>query len=113
MCFNSQASAFMYGVLGIFSVLLFHIPITVPVILTIILGSIFIALAASGAPTYITYAMMSIVLDPLGIPSAAVVPLFLAIAYFKDPFHTSTNVLGHCMSVVCSGRKPRRPLIPD
>ena len=111
VCFNSQSSAFMYSVLGIFSVLLFHIPITVSVVLTVILGSIFISLAASGAPTFITYSMMSIILGPLGIPSTAIVPLFLAIAYFKDPFNTSTNILGHCMSVVCSGRKPRKPLI--
>jgi aerobic C4-dicarboxylate transport protein len=109
ICFNSQASAFIYSVAAVFSIVLFHVPISLSIALLVIIGSVIMSIAGSGAPTIVVYATIPIILHPLGIPHTSIVPLLVAISYFKSPFETAINLLGHCMLVVRSGWRTKSP----
>ena len=88
-------SVLVFSLTTVFAMYLYNHPITVGNILITFITSILAAMATVGLPGLLVYSMISIVLTPLGIPSAAIVIVLITLDSIMDPVLTLLNV---CLS---------------
>lgn len=93
-----------YTIGAIFIANIFTITFSPSAYIAIIFSSILASFAASGAVGILALQMITIVLDPLGLPLGAVFALFVAIDPIIDFFDTLANVYGNCAATAISGR---------
>ncbi len=85
----------------------------------ILMSSILASFAASGAVGILSLSMITVVLDPLGLPLGTVIALFIAIDPIIDVFDTVANVFGNCAATAMSSTskaentQPQSPLIQE
>ncbi|HNX23629.1 MAG TPA: cation:dicarboxylase symporter family transporter [Spirochaetota bacterium] len=77
-----------FGIAAFFVAQLYSMNITLTHVVIIFVGSVFAGMATAGSSGILTLAMMSIILDPLGLPLEAVLILFIAIDPIVDPMRT-------------------------
>jgi Na+/H+-dicarboxylate symporter len=91
----------MYFVLSIVLVAqLYQVPLGIQAILIALFGSIFAAMGATGVPGPGTLVILSLVLDPLGLPSQTAIILLMAIDPVINPVLTVVNIFGNCTATV-------------
>jgi proton glutamate symport protein len=97
-----------YCVAAIFVANIFDVPLGFNSYMTIFIASILTSIASSGAVGVVSLQMLSLVLEPLGLPLGAVLVLLIAIDPIIDMFDTLASVLGNCaVASSCS------PLVED
>ena len=69
--------------------------LSIPSIFIIIVGSLFAGTATAGASGLLTLPMLSIILDPLGLPVESILIVFMAIDSLIDPMRTFLIVYGN------------------
>ena len=69
--------------------------LSAPSILLIIVGSLFAGTATAGSSGLLTLPMLSIILDPLGLPVESILVVFMAIDSLIDPMRTFLIVYGN------------------
>ena len=62
----------------------------------ILIGAVVAGMAGAGAPGLVTISMISILLDPLGLPVGPAIVLLLAIDPITDPVRTVANLHANC-----------------
>jgi proton glutamate symport protein len=62
----------------------------------ILIGAVVAGMAGAGAPGLVTISMISILLDPLGLPVGPAIVLLLAIDPITDPIRTVANLHANC-----------------
>jgi Na+/H+-dicarboxylate symporter len=85
-----------YTIAAVFAAQLYEIPLNMTDYGFIVLLSVLAAVAGAGTPGIVSLAMITIVFLPLGLPSAAIVVLLLAINPIIEPITTMANVYGNC-----------------
>ena len=85
----------------VFAAILYDVPLTFNAMLIIIVGSIFYGFSVIGVPGLVAATMMSIVLDPLGIPSSVIAVLLIAIVMFFDPIAVFSSVYSNIGIATC------------
>ena len=96
VCFYCVASVFVANVLDF--------PLSWHHYFIIIFASVLTAISSAGSVGIIGIQMISLVLEPIGLPLGAVVILLIAINPITDIFDTLANVLGNC--AVAAGCSP-------
>lgn len=86
----------VYAIAAIFAAQLYQIPLAVSDYGLIILLSVLAAVAGAGTPGIVSLAMITIVFLPVGLPSAAIIVLLLAVNPIIEPITTVANVSGNC-----------------
>lgn len=81
-----------YSMATIFTAQLYGVELGTGAIFTALFLSVLAAVAGAGTPGIVSIAMISIVLGPLGLPSAAIIVLLLAINPVIEPITTMANV---------------------
>lgn len=77
-----------FALASLFVVQLYDQPLSVAGFAIVILGSVFAGVATAGSSGILTLAMMSIVLESLGLPVEAVLIVFMAVDAVIDPMRT-------------------------
>ena len=93
-----------YTIGTIFIANIFVIPISFYSYIVIMFSAVLASFAASGAVGIVALSMITIVLDPLGLPLGAILGFFIAIDPIVDIFDTLANVYGNCAAAAMSGR---------
>ncbi|MFK7693887.1 dicarboxylate/amino acid:cation symporter [Paenibacillus sp. HJGM_3] len=91
ICRYSLVIVFSIGT--IFVSELYGVELGVQGLLLVLIGSIVAAIAGAGAPILVSLSMISLILDPLGLPSQTAVVLLLSVITIIDPILTLLNVL--------------------
>ncbi len=81
-----------FTIAGIFVAQLYNIDITIENIAILLLSSIFAGIATAGTSGILTLTMLSIVIEPMGLPLDAVIVLFIVVDPIIDPFRTLCTV---------------------
>ena len=97
MMFFSIATLFIMG--------LFDVSITFEKCLFISIASIFAAMSTVGTSGIVTLQMISIVLDPLGLPLGGVLAILVVIDAVVDIFDTFANLIGNAAVVALASEK--------
>ncbi len=92
---NPQGSALHFAVSSIFIAQLYGVEMTSVKLLIVVLGAAFASVAAAGAPGIAALGMLSIILDPLGLPLSIAVVLLSAVEPVIDPMVTALNLQGN------------------
>jgi len=100
MNINLQGSAFYFTLATLFAAHLYGRALTPEEYLLLPIASMFAAIAASDAPGIAAIGMISIVLEPLGIPVGVTIILLSVIDPIIDPIVSLTDVHGNCASAV-------------
>lgn len=93
-CRYGNVLYFAFG--AVFVAQLYSTPLTFPDYIIILVGSVLAGLTTSGASGIVTLPMMSLILDPLGLPLGAVLILFYAVDPIIDPFRSLIIVYVNC-----------------
>ena len=93
---NVSGNVLFYTSATMFTAQLYGMDIGLEHIPVLLFGSILTAIAAGGLPGPATVGMISIVLDPLGLPSSAIVILLVALDAVLDPICTTIHVHSSC-----------------
>lgn len=86
----------IYAISAVFAAQLYQIPLDFTDYSLIVLLSVLAAIAGAGTPGIVSLAMITIVFLPIGLPSAAILVLLLAINPIIEPILTMTNIFGNC-----------------
>jgi proton glutamate symport protein len=89
---NSFSMTIMYIAATVFAAELYGVPLHAPQVLMVILLSVLAAVAGAGAPSIVCISMISIVLQPLGLPAQAIIVLLIAVDPLIDPIGTVSNI---------------------
>jgi proton glutamate symport protein len=81
-----------FAIAGIFIAQLYHIALSLDSLVIMLVGSIFAGIATAGTSGILTLTMLSIVVEPLGLPLDAVLVLFIVVDPILDPFRTLCTV---------------------
>jgi len=92
----------------VFIAQLYNMSLSVEDCLLIIVGSIFAGINTSGATGAITLGMLSIVLDPLGLPFSAVLLLFIAVDPIIDPARTLMTIYPNVAATTLIAHKSKK-----
>lgn len=92
VCLNPVAGSILVSTTALFMMNLYSIAITPSNLLIVLIGSVFTALAQSGAPGLSGLSMYSIVLAPLGVPLEPSILIVMASLPLADSFLTLANV---------------------
>ncbi len=74
----------------------YGMPIGLQQCMIILIGAVVAGMAGAGAPGLVTISMISILLDPLGLPVGPAIVLLLAIDPITDPVRTVANLHANC-----------------
>jgi len=88
-----------FGFLTIFVIQLYRFEPSASQILFIVLLTVLAGLSTTGASGILTLSLLTIVLDPLGLPLGAVLPLLIAVDTLIDPIRTLLTVYTNCANV--------------
>lgn len=102
---NPHGSVVHFAIAAVFISQIYGIPFGLKETSITLFGSIIAGLAASGVPGLGGLSMISLVLDPLGLPSKVAVILLAAIDPIVDPILTAVNVYGNCASTTLIAKK--------
>lgn len=97
---NPQGMLIFATISTLFIAQLFNAHLTGQQYMIVIIGSIFMSMAASGAPGGAIVPMIAIVLEPLGLPVNAAVILLFAIITVVDPALTMVTVHANCTAAI-------------
>lgn len=89
----------------VFIVQLYNVPLTFSTYYIIFFGSIIAGIATSGATGVASIALISIVLEPLGLPLGAIFILLLTVDVIADPLRTLAIVYPNCAATSFIARK--------
>ena len=93
-----------YSVAAVFAAQLYQVPLGLSEYGLIILLSVLAAVAGAGIPGVASLAMVTMVLLPLNLPSAAIIVLLLAISPIIEPVTTMATVYGNCAATAIIAR---------
>jgi len=93
-CRYGNVAYFSFATLFIAQV--YNIPLSGPDYAIVLIGAVLAGLTTSGASGIVTLPMMTLILDPLGLPLGAVLILFVAIDPIIDPFRSLVIVYVNC-----------------
>jgi proton glutamate symport protein len=105
---NPQGTIVRFAVTAIFMSQLYGMELGIDGLLFVVVGSILGGTAVTGVPAVVGLSMMSIVLDPLGLPTATAVILLIAINPVTDPLLTTVNVMANCTAATLVANKPEQ-----
>ncbi|GMO29445.1 MAG: hypothetical protein Pg6A_17590 [Termitinemataceae bacterium] len=88
MTLGRFGNIFYFAIAAFFVAQIYNTPLGLIHYLIIFIGVIFGGTATAGATGIVTLSMISIVLNPLGLPVEAVLVIFMAIDTIVDPFRT-------------------------
>ena len=88
-----------FAFLAIFVAGIYHFDITFGTFFLIVALSALSGLSTVGTTGILTLGLVTIVLDPLGLPIGAVLPILIAIDTIVDPMRTLTSVYSNCAVV--------------
>jgi proton glutamate symport protein len=100
MNINLQGSAYYFTLAALFTTQLYGHTLTPVEYLMLPMTGIFAAIAASDAPGIAAIGIISIILEPLGIPSGVTVILLSVIDPIIDPIVSVADVHGNCASAL-------------
>lgn len=95
---NPIGNVHYYTLSAIFIAQLYGITIPASSLVILLVGGVLAAVAGSALPSAAAIGVISILLEPLGLPVGAAVILILAIDPFIDPATTALNVHGSCVA---------------
>lgn len=81
-----------FAIAGLFVAQLYHTSLNTESLIIMFIGSIFAGVATAGTSGILTLTMLSIVIEPLGLPLDAVLVLFIVVDPIIDPFRTLCTV---------------------
>lgn len=81
-----------FAIAGLFVAQLYHTTMTPESLVIMLISSIFAGVATAGTSGILTLTMLSIVIEPMGLPLDAVLVLFIVIDPIIDPFRTLSTV---------------------
>ena len=102
---NPQGMILFAVVSTIFIAQLYNVVLGAQQLITIFICSIFMAMAASGAPGGAGVALIAIILEPLGLPVGSSIILLIAIIAVVDPALTVVTVHANCAAAAVLGRE--------
>jgi proton glutamate symport protein len=85
-----------FAVSAIFFAQLYHLDLGMSDYILILFTSVLAGVASAGAPSIATASLMTIILNPLGLPSDAAIVLFIAINPVIAPILAMINLHGQC-----------------
>jgi Na+/H+-dicarboxylate symporter len=95
---NPIGNVHYYTLSAIFIAQLYGVAIPASALLTFLVGGVLAAVAGSALPSAAAIGVISILLEPLGLPVGSAVILIVAIDPFIDPATTVLNVHGSCVA---------------
>ena len=95
---NPIGNVHYYTLSAIFIAHLYGVSIPVSSLFILLIGGVLAAVAGSALPSAAAIGVISILLEPLGLPVGAAVILIMAIDPFIDPATTALNVHGSCVA---------------
>ena len=95
---NPIGNVHYYTLSAIFIAQLYGVSIPASSLFILLVGGVLAAVAGSALPSAAAIGVISILLDPLGLPVGAAVILIMAIDPFIDPATTALNVHGSCVA---------------
>jgi len=93
---NPPGSVLYFALTGIFITQIYDVTLTINNLFVIIIGAILAGISSSSAPGIVGLSMISIMLEPLGVPVEVAVILLIAIDPIVDPILTVVNVHANC-----------------
>ncbi|MCF7971178.1 MAG: dicarboxylate/amino acid:cation symporter [Methylococcaceae bacterium] len=100
---NPPRSVLQFAISSMFIAQIYGMELTLDQFSMIFMGAILAGLASSSAPSVVALSMITMILDPLGLPSSVAIILLIAIDPVVDPIVTALNVHANCaLSVVIS-----------
>ena len=93
---NRFSMIILYSVATVFAAQLYNIPLGSTEMLIAMLLSVLAAVAGAGMPGIVSLSMISIIFIPLGLPTAAILILLLAINPVIEPITTMSNIYANC-----------------
>ena len=105
---NPLGNVHYYTLSAIFIAQLYGVSFPASSLIILLVGGVLAAVAGSALPSAAAIGVISILLEPLGLPVGAAVILIMAIDPFIDPITTTLNVHGSCVaaSLVASRNTP-------
>ncbi len=85
-----------FAFITIFISQIYQIPLGANDYLLIVVGCVLAGITTSGVTGILTIPMLALVLDPLGLPLAAVIPLLYAVDPIIDPFRSLSILYTNC-----------------
>ncbi|HUU39361.1 MAG TPA: dicarboxylate/amino acid:cation symporter [Desulfatiglandales bacterium] len=107
---NPQGMILFAVVSTIFIAQLYNVTLGAQQLILVFVGSVFMAMAASGAPGGAVVALIAIILEPLGLPVGSSIILLIAIIAVVDPALTLVTVHANCAAATVLGRESNQPL---
>jgi proton glutamate symport protein len=95
---NPIGNVHYYTLSAIFIAQLYGVSFPASSLVILLVGGVLAAVAGSAIPSAAAIGVISIVLEPLGLPVGAAVILIMAIDPFLDPATTALNVHGSCVA---------------
>lgn len=95
---NPIGNVHYYTLSAIFIAQLYGVSIPASSVVILLVGGVLAAVAGSALPSAAAIGVISILLEPLGLPVGAAVVLIMAIDPFIDPATTTLNVHGSCVA---------------
>jgi len=95
---NPIGNVHYYTLSAIFIAQLYGVSIPASALVTLLVGGVLAAVAGSALPSAAAIGVISILLEPLGLPVGSAVILIVAIDPFIDPATTVLNVHGSCVA---------------
>lgn len=89
------------ALISVFAAILYNVPLNFNTLAIIIVGAVFYGFSVIGVPGLVAATMMSIILDPLGIPSSVIAVLLIAIIMFFDPIAVFASVYSNIGIETC------------
>jgi proton glutamate symport protein len=96
-----------FAIVTLFIMGIFNVPITLDKILFITVSCTFAGIATVGTTGIITLQMISVVLNPLGLPLGGVMAILIAIDAVVDVFDTFANMVGN-MAILALADKEKK-----
>jgi proton glutamate symport protein len=95
---NPIGNVHYYTLSAIFIAQLYGVSIPASSLIILLVGGVMAAVAGSALPTAAAIGVISILLEPLGLPVGSAVILIVAIDPFLDPATTALNIHGSCVA---------------
>lgn len=90
----------LYSAATIFATQLYNVALSVKGYILCIILSVIAAISGSGTPGIVSISMISMVLNPLHLPSEVIIILLLAVNPFIDPIITMTNIHSNATATI-------------
>ncbi|MBF0256670.1 MAG: dicarboxylate/amino acid:cation symporter [Gammaproteobacteria bacterium] len=96
------------AIVAVFVAQLYQLDLGGQALLLLVFGAVLAGIATAGAPGLVGLSMLSIVLEPLGLPLEVILVLLIAIEPLIDPFRTLVSVQASCASAALIAPAVRR-----